>query len=81
MKRNWTEQELAQYWTLSSSEQVLLDNKTDEVCLKLAVFLKFFQIEAIFPPTAMKYQQLFLTILKSNLIFQLIVAFKLCIND
>ncbi|MCU7939830.1 MAG: Tn3 family transposase [gamma proteobacterium symbiont of Bathyaustriella thionipta] len=49
MKRNWSEQELSQYWTLSSSEQVLLDNKTDEVCLKLALFLKFFQIEARFP--------------------------------
>ena len=49
MKQSWNEQELVECWTLTSSEQQLLTQRTDRARLGYAVMLKFFQIEGRFP--------------------------------
>ena len=50
MKRQWTNEELAEHWTLSSKELDLIgDSKTDNTLLGFAVLLKYFQYEGRFP--------------------------------
>ncbi len=50
MKRQWTNEELAEHWTLSSKELDLIgDSKTDHNLLGFAVLLKYFQYEGRFP--------------------------------
>jgi TnpA family transposase len=49
MKRNWSETELAQHFSLSFDEFELLANKAGATRLGFAVLLKFFQYEARFP--------------------------------
>ena len=49
MKRQWLTEELAEHWTLSSEEQVLLRHKTPVNQLGLALQLKFFELETRFP--------------------------------
>ena len=43
MKQNWTKEEKEEYWTLSSEELKLLDNKKDKNRLVFSLMLKFFQ--------------------------------------
>lgn len=50
MKQNWELDELIEYWTLLPDELALLGNKTGTTRLGCAVFLKYFQIKALFPP-------------------------------
>jgi hypothetical protein len=50
MKRHWTNEELAEHWTLSSKELDLVgDSKTDHTRLGAACLLKYFQHEGRFP--------------------------------
>lgn len=50
MKRQWTNEELLEHWTLSSKELDLIgDSKTDHNLLGAAVLLKYFQYEGRFP--------------------------------
>ncbi len=50
MKRHWTNEELAEHWTLSSKELDLIgDSKTDHNLLGAACLLKYFQYEGCFP--------------------------------
>ena len=49
MKRDWTQDELIEHWTLAPSELVLLMNKSGPGRLGFATLLKFFQTEARFP--------------------------------
>jgi TnpA family transposase len=50
MKRHWTNEELAEHWTLSSKELDLIgDSKTDHNLLGAACLLKYFQYEGRFP--------------------------------
>jgi Domain of unknown function (DUF4158) len=50
MKRHWTNEELAEHWTLSSKELDLIgDSKTDHTRLGAACLLKYFQYEGRFP--------------------------------
>ena len=50
MKRQWTNEELLEYWTLSSKELDLIgDSKTDHNLLGAACLLKYFQYEGRFP--------------------------------
>jgi type IV pilus biogenesis protein CpaD/CtpE len=51
MKRDWTQDELIERWTLAPSELVLLMNKSGPGRLGFAALLKFFQAEARFPTT------------------------------
>src|SRR5689334_13075829 len=41
MKRNWTTEELIDYWTLLPNELELVGNKIGPTCLGFAVLLKF----------------------------------------
>ena len=50
MKRNWEIDELIEHWTILSNELALLGNKTGVTRLGFAVFLKYFQLYAHFPP-------------------------------
>jgi len=52
MKRNWTERELSDHWSLSSTERDLLDFKHGTTRLGFALLLKFFQIEGRFPTSS-----------------------------
>ncbi len=50
MKRHWTNEELAEHWTLSSKEFDLIgDSKSDHNLLGAACLLKYFQYEGRFP--------------------------------
>ena len=49
MKQCWSGSELAQFWSLSSDEKQLSDQRTQQGRLGLAVMLKFFQLEGRFP--------------------------------
>jgi Domain of unknown function (DUF4158) len=49
MKREWTDLELAEHWTLLPVEAALLANKTGPTRLGFAVLLKFFQYAGRFP--------------------------------
>ena len=50
MKRHWTNEELAEHWTLSSKELDLIgDSKSDHTLLGAACLLKYFQNEGRFP--------------------------------
>jgi Domain of unknown function (DUF4158) len=49
MKREWTDLELAEHWTLLPAEAALLANKTGPTRLGFAVLLKFFQYAGRFP--------------------------------
>src|SRR5438105_8457574 len=50
MKRQWTNEELLEHWTLSSKELDLIgDSKTDHNLLGAACLLKYFQQEGRFP--------------------------------
>src|SRR5437762_3950160 len=50
MKRQWTDEELADDFTLSSKELDLIgDSKTDHTLLGFAALLKYFQFEGRFP--------------------------------
>jgi hypothetical protein len=49
MKREWTDLELAEHWTLLPAEPALLANKTGPTRLGFAVLLKFFQYAGRFP--------------------------------
>ena len=50
MKRHWTNEELAEHWTLSYKELDLIsDSKTDHTLLGAACLLKYFQNEGRFP--------------------------------
>ncbi len=51
MKRDWSQDELIEHWTLAPSELVLLMNKSGPGRIGFATLLKFFQAEARFPPT------------------------------
>ena len=51
MKRDWTQDELIEHWTLAPSELVLLMSKSGPGRIGFATLLKFFQAEARFPPT------------------------------
>ena len=44
MKREWTDLELAEHWTLLPVEAALLANKTGPTRLGFAVLLKFFRL-------------------------------------
>lgn len=61
MKRNWSEQELDEHWTLPSEELKLLANKTTHNKLGFALLLKFFQFESCFPR---KHSEFSVTILR-----------------
>ncbi len=50
MKRQWTPDELAEYWTLTSRDVELIANKTGATRLGFALLLRFFQYEGRFPP-------------------------------
>ncbi len=45
MKRHWEDQELAERWSLTHDEFVLLRNRTDRSRLGFAALLKFFQVD------------------------------------
>ena len=49
MRRDWTEDELIEHWTLAPGELVLLMNKGGPGRVGFAALLKFFQSEARFP--------------------------------
>ncbi len=49
MKRNWSDDELAEQWSLSPEELALLPNRVGHNRFGFAVQLKFFQIEGRFP--------------------------------
>lgn len=49
MKRNWSDDELAEQWSLSTEELTLLPNRVGHNRFGFAVQLKFFQIEGRFP--------------------------------
>ena len=50
MKRQWTTEELAEHWTISTKELDLIgDSKTDHNLLGAACLLKYFQYEGRFP--------------------------------
>ncbi len=49
MKRLWTENDLAEQWTLHPDELALLANKTGHTRLGFAVLLRYFQQEGRFP--------------------------------
>ena len=49
MKRNWSDDELAEQWSLSQEELALLPNRVGHNRFGFAVQLKFFQIEGRFP--------------------------------
>ena len=49
MRQCWNTRELAESWTLSDDEKQLLDQRTQQGRLGLAVLLKFFQVEGRFP--------------------------------
>lgn len=50
MKRQWTNEELVEHWTLSPKELDLIgDSKTDHNLLGAACLLKYFQHEGQFP--------------------------------
>jgi hypothetical protein len=49
MKQFWHPDDLAQHWTLSGDEHVLLANKTGATRLAFAVLLKAFQGDGRFP--------------------------------
>jgi len=49
MKQCWSSSELDQFWSLSSGERQLSDQRTQQGRLGLAVMLKFFQVEGRFP--------------------------------
>ena len=49
MKQCWSSSELGRFWSLSSGEQQLSDQSTQQGRLGLAVMLKFFQLEGRFP--------------------------------
>ena len=49
MKRDWTQDELVEHWTLAPGELVLLMNKSGPGRLGFSALLKFFQAEARFP--------------------------------
>jgi len=48
-QRDWHPDALAQHWTLSPDERVLLSNKTGATRLRFAVLLKAFQCDGRFP--------------------------------
>jgi hypothetical protein len=49
MRREWSDDELAEHWALRAEEKELLGNKTGATWLGFAVLLKFFQEEGRFP--------------------------------
>ena len=49
MKRDWSQDELIEHWTLAPSEIVLLMSKSGTGRIGFAALLKFFQAEARFP--------------------------------
>ncbi len=49
MKRHWDEHELAERWSLTHDELVLIRNRTERSRLGFAILLKFFQAEGRFP--------------------------------
>jgi hypothetical protein len=49
MKRQWSEEDLVEHWTLDSGDRALLGNKTGATRLGFAVLLKFFRQEGRFP--------------------------------
>ncbi len=52
MQRQWSSEALVEHWTLSSSELLLLANKTGATRLGFAVLVKFFQRDDRFPERA-----------------------------
>ena len=49
MKRNWTEEELVERWTLFPDELALVGAKTGHTRIGFAVMLRFFAVEGRFP--------------------------------
>ena len=49
MKRYWTDEELAEHWSLSTAELEILPDRGDHNRLGFAVLLKFIEIEGYFP--------------------------------
>jgi len=49
MKRNWSTDELIEFFTLTPKDLELIGNKTGATRLGFSVLLKFFQVEARFP--------------------------------
>src|SRR5262245_44041494 len=49
MRRQWTSDELIEYWTISSQDLTAPGNKTGTTRLGFAVMLKYFQREGRFP--------------------------------
>ena len=49
MKRQWSEQELEEHWSLSHDEFELLKHRTGRSRIGFAVILKFFALEGQFP--------------------------------
>ena len=49
VKRNWSNDELAEQWSLSPEELALLPNRVGHNRFGFAVHLKFFQIDGRFP--------------------------------
>jgi hypothetical protein len=49
MKREFSQEELAEGWTLAPNELLLMMNKSGPGRLGFAALLKFFQVEARFP--------------------------------
>src|SRR5450755_2816846 len=52
MKREWQPEELIECWTLLGRDRRLVANKTGATRLGFAMLLKFFELEARFPPAA-----------------------------
>lgn len=49
LKRKWTVEELNEFFTITSEEFLLLENKSSENCLGFIIMLKFFRYESRFP--------------------------------
>jgi PAS domain S-box-containing protein len=49
VKRHWSDEELAECWSVSPEELEMLPNRSDHNRLGFAVLLKFFEIEGRFP--------------------------------
>lgn len=67
MKRNWSDEELTEHWSLNAEELDLLPNRVEYNQLGFAVQLKFFEIEGRFPRSAREVPAAALRYLASQL--------------
>ena len=67
MKRYWTEEELAECWSLTTAELETLPDRGDRNRLGFAVLLKFVEIEGRFPSSPREVPAAALSYLASQL--------------